>query len=376
VSIVISSLAFIWVITFFAVGRPLAASIPLVYQLASVGSLVVFARTKRFRLLRFHQLAMMSVFPFILQWSLGGYVQGSAVSLWSVTTPALAFMFGARAAPWFVSFATLTIASGVADDWLRDQVSSLGAGFITSFFVLNVLGAGLSFFLGLQYFNRERERARAALAAEQEKSESLLLNILPEPIAERLKEGEQVIADAHEVSVLFLDIVDFTATTAAMEPAAVVEALNEVFSDLDDLTDRFGLEKIKTLGDGYVAVAGAPVERRDHAEAVADFALAVRDEISGRPFGARALQLRIGIDTGQVVAAVIGKRKFSYDMWGDVVNTASRMESHGVPDRIQVTEHVFEALRDRYVFEDRGTIDVKGKGLMRTYFLEGRKPNR
>ena len=374
VALVISTLALVWVVTYFAVGRPLSAAIPLVYQLGSIGTLVVFARTKRFRLLRVYQLSMILVLPFALQWSLGGYVRGSAASVWALSTPALAFMFGGKPAPWFVGFVTLTVGSGLADSWVSEQVTEVSPGIITPFFVLNLFGAGMSLFLGLLYFNRERERARAALAAEQEKSEALLLNILPGPIAERLKAGEQVIADAHSaVTVMFIDIVGFTATTALMEPSQVTIALDGIFSALDDLADQYGLEKIKTIGDGYQAVAGAPVPRDDHVEAVANMALAVRDEIAGRLFGGGTLQLRIGVDTGPVVAAVIGKRKFSYDIWGDVVNIASRMESHGVPGRIQVTDRVHELLRDAYRFEHRGEIEVKGKGRMQTYFLEGRK---
>lgn len=374
VAIVVSALASIWVITYLALGRPLSASIPFAYQVASVASLVVFARTKRFRLLRIHQLVMMSVFPFLLQWSLGGYGQGSAVSLWALVTPALAFMFGGRPTGWFVAFLALSVVSGVAEPWLSDRVDAPSQTVVTSFFVLNAFGAGVSFYLALSYFNREREAIRAALAAEKAKSEALLLNILPEPIAERLKSGEQPIADSYPaVTVMFVDIVGFTSITARMKPSDVTASLDDVFSALDDLSGRYGLEKIKTIGDGYQAVAGAPVVRDDHAEAVADMALAVMDEVAGRPFGGAPLRLRIGIDTGPVVAAVIGKRKFSYDMWGDVVNTASRMESHGVSDRIQVTETVHGLLRDRYGFEPRGPVDVKGMGSLETYFLVGRR---
>ena len=373
-SMVVSALAFAWVITYFVVGRPLAASIPLLYQVGSITTLVVIARTKRFNVLRFQQLTLILVLPFALQWSLGGYVQGSAVSLWALATPSLAFMFGSRATPWFIGFAALTVASGLAEPSLRDLVDSPSQAMINSFFVLNAFGAGFSFFLGLLHFNKERERARAALAAEQEKSEALLLNILPRAIADRLKSGEEVIADAHPaVTVMFIDIVGFTSTTATMQPAEVTAALDDIFSSIDDLADRFGLEKIKTIGDGYQVVGGAPEPRDDHAAAVADMGLAVLDEVAGRPFAGGALRLRVGIDSGPVVAAVIGKRKFSYDMWGDVVNTASRMESHGVPDRIQVTAAVYDLVSSEFDFEPRGEIDVKGKGMMETYFLLRRR---
>ena len=218
------------------------------------------------------------------------------------------------------------------------------------------------------------DRAHRLLAAEQERSEQLLLNVLPAPIAARLKTGENVIADRFsDVTVLFADLVDFTRGSERVNPAAVVEVLDELFSSFDELARRHGLEKIKTVGDAYMVAGGLPVPRADHTEAVADLALAMRDEVahhqdaSGQP-----LQLRIGIDTGPVVAGVIGRQKFSYDLWGDTVNTASRMESHGVAGHIQVTDRTYQRLRDRYRLEPRGLIQVKSKGAMTTYLLVGR----
>jgi adenylate cyclase len=218
------------------------------------------------------------------------------------------------------------------------------------------------------------DRAHRLLAAEQERSEQLLLNVLPAPIAARLKTGENVIADRFsDVTVLFADLVDFTRGSERVNPAAVVEVLDELFSAFDELARRHGPEKIKTVGDAYMVAGGLPVPRAGHAEAVADLALAMRDEVahhqdaSGQP-----LQLRIGIDTGPVVAGVIGRQKFSYDLWGDTVNTASRMESHGMAGHIQVTDRTYHRLRDRYRLEPRGLIQVKSKGAMTTYILVGR----
>jgi len=200
--------------------------------------------------------------------------------------------------------------------------------------------------------------------------------VLPAPIAARLKQGEEVIADAFpEVTVLFADLVDFTRHSQRTSPAQVVQALNELFSAFDRLAQRHGLEKIKTVGDAYMVAGGLPVPRPDHAEAVAEMALAVREE-AGRhrdPAG-RPLQVRIGIDSGPVVAGVIGRRKFSYDLWGDTVNTASRMESIGVPGCIQVTERTYRRLRDCYRLECRGPVQVKGKGRLVTWFLVARDP--
>jgi class 3 adenylate cyclase len=220
----------------------------------------------------------------------------------------------------------------------------------------------------------EAVRSRRALALEQQRSERLLLNVLPASIAERLKAGEAVIADAFpEVTVLFADLVDFTRRSRRSSPAQVVATLNELFSAFDRLAQQHGLEKIKTIGDAYMVAGGLPEPRPDHAEAVAELALAMREEVARRadPSG-QPLSVRIGIDTGPVEAGVIGTAKFSYDLWGDTVNTASRMESHGIPGCIQVTERTYQRLRDRYRFERRGPIPVRGMGEMVTYFLLGR----
>ena len=220
----------------------------------------------------------------------------------------------------------------------------------------------------------EAVRSRRALQLEQERSERLLLNVLPAPIAARLKAGEEVIADAFpDVTVLFADLVGFTRHSQRTSPAQVVATLNELFSAFDRLAQRQGLEKIKTIGDAYMVAGGLPDPRVDHAEAIAEMALAIREEVARRtdPSG-QPLQVRIGIDTGPVEAGVIGTAKFSYDLWGDTVNTASRMESHGVPGCIQVTERTYQRLRDGYRFQRRGPIQVRGMGEMVTYFLLGR----
>jgi class 3 adenylate cyclase len=217
----------------------------------------------------------------------------------------------------------------------------------------------------------EAVRTHRALQREEERSERLLLNVLPAPIAARLKQREDVIADGFaEVTVLFADIVDFTRRSQRSSPQQVVQVLDDLFSAFDQLTKCQGLEKIKTIGDAYMVAGGLPVPRPDHAQAVAEMALAIREETARRsdPSG-QPLQVRIGIDTGPVVAGVIGSDKFSYDLWGDTVNTASRMESHGIPGRIQVTARTYQRLKDGYRFELRGPIQVKGKGKLVTYFL-------
>ena len=216
------------------------------------------------------------------------------------------------------------------------------------------------------------DRAEAALATEHARSERLLTNVLPVPVAERLKAGEEPIADdVPAASVLFADIVDFTPYAAGLPAREVVRLLDGVFSTLDDLVDEHGLEKVKTIGDAYMVAAGVPTPRPDHAHALAAFALAARDRFATQQGLWPALELRIGIGSGPVVAGVIGHRRFLYDLWGDTVNTASRMESHGLPGRIQIDEETRRLLGDDFQIADRGMIEVKGKGLVHTWFLTG-----
>ena len=227
----------------------------------------------------------------------------------------------------------------------------------------------------LQERNHVLEEATRALDAERQLSERLLLNVLPRSIAERLKRNTGVIADSFgEATVIFADIARFTPISLRLSAEEVVVWLNEVFSSMDRLSEQHGLETIKTIGDAYMVASGLPTPRPDHAEAAAEVALAFRDDMAHRtaPDG-EPLRIRIGMHTGPVVAGVIGTRKFTYDLWGDTVNTASRMESHGVNGAIQVTQATHDRLRDRYLFEERGEVEIKGIGSMRTYFLTGKK---
>lgn len=227
----------------------------------------------------------------------------------------------------------------------------------------------------LQNEIKEREVAEVALRLAQNKSDHLLLNILPAAIVENLKKDEGTTAERFDsATVLFADIVSFTSIAARISPLELVNFLNQIFSKFDQLTEKHGLEKIKTNGDAYMVAGGLPVPRSDHAEAIADMALDMQAAIAdfktdtGEPF-----QIRIGINTGPVVAGVIGTKKFSYDLWGDTVNVASRMESHGLPGCIQVTTAVYDRLKNRYIFEERGAIEIKGKGETIAYWLKAKK---
>jgi class 3 adenylate cyclase len=305
--------------------------------------------------------------------SLGGFRNSSAVCLWAFTSPLGALLFAgpAEAVPWFVAFVGLVVVSGAIDPALAAGAPHMPSGVLVAFFVLNVLGVTTTAYGLLQYFVRARDR-------EQARSERLLLNVLPEPVAARLKKDEGIIADlCPDVTVLFADIVGFTPLSEQLPAADLVALLDRVFARWDALASDMGVEKIKTIGDAYMVAAGVPLPREDHAEAMAGMALAMGREVarvateSGLP-----LQLRIGIDTGPVIAGVIGRAKFIYDLWGDTVNTASRMESHALPGTIQVTERTYVRLRERYELRRRGAIEVKGKGAMNAYQLVGLRDHR
>ena len=249
-----------------------------------------------------------------------------------------------------------------------DTIRALGISNILSVFFITILP--------VYYYARAVEIAEAALDRAHERSESLLRNILPAAIAERLKENPEVIAERYEsASVLFADIVNFTPFSERQTPEHIVATLNAVFSDIDELVEKHGLEKIKTIGDAYLVVSGAPNTREDHARALANFALELLDRIERTPDydvsteASWRLQLRIGMHSGPLVAGVIGKKKFAYDVWGDTVNTAARMESSGVPGRIHLTQAMAEKLDDNYLCEERGEIELKGKGTIKTFFL-------
>ena len=231
----------------------------------------------------------------------------------------------------------------------------------------NVLFVTIFLFAGMAYFVRQRNRFQA-------ESDDLLHNILPDEIARRLKTDRAMIADDYEsASVLFADIVDFTPMSATMTPPELVGLLNTVFTDFDAFVDELGLEKIKTVGDAYMVAAGVPVTRPDHAHAIVDLALRFRDHTAGNRFEGKDIRLRIGLNSGPIVAGIVGTHKFAYDLWGDAVNTASRMESGGIPGSIQITEATYELIRDDFVCEPRGIITLKGKGEMTAYLLIGRR---
>ena len=356
----------------FETGMKIPAAVALGYLLLSAVALVHLLLTKRPSVASYLQLVGLLLAPVLIQWNMGGFAASGAIVLWSLLAPLCAIVFaGTRLAVWwFGAFALLVLVASAQDisNGVTQQQVLL--------YCENVLLVSTLAFISLRFFVVERDKAQAALEREQARSESLLLNILPSPIAERLKAGSQTIADGYaEATILFADLVGFTRLSTTVSPEELVILLNRLFSRFDELSGRFGVEKIKTIGDAYMACAGVPVARPDHAEAVVDMAMAMRETLHEHnlEFGSN-LQIRIGINTGPVVAGVIGLKKFIYDLWGDTVNLASRMESNGVPDRIQVSTATWERLRDRYDFEPRRVLDVKGIGLVEAYLLIDEKP--
>ena len=296
----------------------------------------------------------------------GGMQQSNGNLVLAVLVPMGAgLLLGRRAAVLaFAGLATLVLWAAVTNS-STPSLLPISPALGVALYATNLLIAG-GIALGLvMLIDGERVKAKA-------RSEALLLNVLPAAIVERLQGGEQVIADhSPEVTVLFSDVVDFTPWSERVEPQRVVEALDNLFSAFDGLAERYRLEKIKTIGDAYMVVAGVPESRSDHAEVMLEMAIAmhrVADEQT--PLDGHRFQMRTGIATGPVVAGVIGRRKFSYDLWGDTVNTASRMESSGLPGCIQVTEATWLRVRDAYAWQVREGVEVKGKGPMTTYLLD------
>ena len=316
-----------------AAGRPATAIFAMLQAVMIVGLMVYLRRTRRVE----PTVAPMIISGLLIVASgvitLGGPIAAGTNLAWGLIAPLGAvLLLGPRAArPTLIAVIVLVIGS-VALDPVLSQQATIPNDLTRLLLAINLIGAALVSTGLVTYIDSERIKAKA-------QSDALLLNVLPVSIAERLKAGEQLIADhCPDVTVLFSDVVDFTPFAEAQEPGRVVQVLNELFTRFDRLAREHRLEKIKTIGDAYMVVAGVPDERPDHVEAMLEMALAMHREVDAHPpVDGRRLQIRTGIATGPVVAGVIGQQKFSYDLWGDTVNTASRMESSGIPGCIQVT---------------------------------------
>ncbi len=372
--------AILWLFLYWQLGPQFSATPAIGFQLLLAGNLLLFFKTRNFNFFRHTQLALFLFVPFVVQWSIGNFITASGVSLWGLLAPigAILILGPRESLAWFVAYLFLTALSGLFDYLLADAISFAPAArplvsVRTSvfFFALNFAAISSIAYLLLRYSTLAKERAQAELESahrllkdEQERSERLLLNILPAPVAERLKHDRQTIADGFaDVTVMFADIVNFTRLAEGLSPQQVFSMLNRIFSSFDELAEQYGMEKIKTIGDAYMVAGGLNDGPENYSVAIAELALAMRDLLH-RDFSVNHLHLeiRIGIGTGPVVAGVVGKKKFIYDLWGDTVNLASRITSEGVPGMIQVDETTWKRLRDHFEFHDPQTLYLKGKG--------------
>ncbi|HEX6734773.1 MAG TPA: adenylate/guanylate cyclase domain-containing protein [Azonexus sp.] len=376
----------LWLFLYGQLGPQFSATEPFIFQILLVANLLYFFHSGNFDFFRYSQLALFLFAPFAVQWGIGNFITASGTSLWGLLAPIGAVLFfGPRESiAWFVAYIFLTALSGFFDYYLADSLTATGPKVATEtsvfFFALNFAAISSIVYLLLRYAVQEKARAQAELEAtheklrqEQERSERLLLNILPGPIAERLKRDNKTIADGFaDVSVMFVDIVNFTRIAEGMTPQQVFAMLNRIFSSFDELAEQYGVEKIKTIGDAYMVAGGLNNEQHNYSQSIAELALAMR-ELLRRDFVVNDLQLdvRIGIGTGPIVAGVVGKKKFIYDLWGDTVNLASRITSEGLPGAIQVDAATHRRLVGRFAFAEPQSIHLKGKGDTVVYRLLG-----
>ena len=375
----------LWLAIYWGLGHRYSMAIPLGFQALSVLTITLYLRMKRLYLFAVVQLGLILFTPFAMQWSIGNFVNSSGVSLWGLMAPVGAVtVLGTRnSVPWFFAWLFMTVLAGVFDYLLAPpgRSTTVDMQVVSLFFVLNFAAISAMIYALLWYFASEKQKLRtlvdathAQMEIERDKSEKLLLNILPRSIAERLKRNEVNIAQGHaDVTVMFADMVGFTRMTEELSPAETVTILNDVFSEFDALADRHGVEKIKTMGDGYMAAGGLDTGAQIHyADAVAKMALDMVAAIHAyRERTGERVQIRIGIGTGPVMAGVIGTKKFIYDMWGDTVNVAFRMTGEASPGGIQVDATTHRRLHSRFRFDGGKEIEVKGKGRMQVFTLLG-----
>ena len=376
ISVLILPISLVWGGLYVGFGAP-SGLFAFAYFAISVGAIGLFAATRDAGLFLRIELLDILIAPNVSMIPLGGFITSTGVGIWGILAPMGALVFGSVGSGirWYLAFLAVFLGSGLAGE-IAGNTSPLPDWFTTAMLALNIAVGGTIVFTLLALFAKGRGDAMAALRIEQAKADNLLLNILPRSIADRLKADTHTIADQFsEASILFADVVDFTPLAEGLAPAEVVGLLDHLFSHFDTLAERYRLEKIKTIGDCYMVAAGVPTPRPDHARAVVLMALDMVEAMrSGDEVGHPGMELRIGINSGPVVAGVIGRKRFLYDLWGDAVNTASRMESHGTPGRIQITQATRDLLGDEFVCERRGTIAVKGKGEMEAWYVVGRRP--
>lgn len=372
-----------WLAIYWLMGQNYSTNIPLAYQAVSLSSLVYYLKTRNFIPFRFIQLSLFLFAPFVMQWSVGSSITSSGVTIWALLAPVGAVVVAGwrESIPWFVAYIILTSVSGFFDYFLGvGNTGGLEIKTIGVFFALNFAAMSSILYFLVRYFVLETEKIKhqldekhTLLVGEQKKSEILLLNVFPVNIAKRLKENQELIADGHsDVTVMFADITNFTQMTEQMAPQQMVALLNKIFSWFDAMTDKYDLEKIKTIGDAYMVVGGLTRHHEDYVKNIVDMALEMQELISQHPDLLRHnMGIHIGIATGPAVAGVIGSKRFIYDVWGDTVNLASRLADDGKKGEIFTDKTTYNRLRQHYRFESPNLLNLKGKGNTVAYKLLG-----
>lgn len=382
--------AMLWPLIYSALGKSFSTTLPLLFQLVLTGNMLLYIKNRNFDFFRVTQLGIFLFLPFITQWAMGNFISSSGIILWALIAPigALLCIGAHQSIGWFIAWIALTAISGAADYYLADPIFSAKNDIVpirTSlvFFAINFIAVAASIYLLLRYsilekrkMQKKLEETYVQLLVQQDRAESLLLNILPAPIAHRLKNTNQTIADGFaDVTVMFADIVNFTHLAASLSPNQVFTTLNQIFSAFDELAEKYGLEKIKTIGDAYMIAGGLDNNCPDYAHAIADMAIemntTLNQNINVNPLG---LGIRIGIGTGPLIAGVVGKKKFIYDLWGDTVNIASRITAEGLSGTIHCDATTYRRIAGKFVFEGPQSTPLKGKGIVDIYRLVGRKP--
>ena len=379
--------AIVWLAIYWIMGLKLPTTIPLLYQALSALILVIFLKTRNFDFYRFAQLSLFLFAPFVIQWSIGSFVNSSGIVLLALLAPVGAMVvYGARESiPWFAAYVVLTVMSGVFDYFLANgDLSGVPMRTVAVFFVLNFTILSSIVYLLLRYFVQQKDMFQSELSRqhelvrdEQKRSEQLLTAILPSHIAQRLKHEQATIADGFpDVAVMFADIVNFTSLAEELPPKEVVTLLDNVFTRFDELAEKYGVDKIKTIGEAYMVAGGLSGDGRPYVDAVADMALDMLEQArSDEAMQRHNIAFHLGIGTGPVIAGVIGAKRFIYDLWGDTVNIASRITADAPSNNIMVDKTTYRRLGARYEFSDPQEMMFKGKGKMTVYRLLGKRPD-
>jgi guanylate cyclase len=362
-----------WGLMYYFFGEKLAALIPLSYSFFSISSIIYFGISRRFWFFRFSQLVLILLLPFSLMIALGGFVNGSSVILWSLLSPLGALLFDkqSNAHRWLIAYVTLVVITGIAMPWLRFQ-NQLAAWQINLFFAINLIAVGSLIFLMVYYFVSKKNYFQA-------RSEALLLNILPKAIADELKtNGKAEAKQFDQVTVMFTDFKNFAGISEKLSPNELVAEIDSLFRAFDRIISRHNIEKIKTIGDSYMCAGGLPVTNNTHAFDVVSASLEILQFMlqhlnERKKEGWEPFEIRIGVHTGPVVAGIVGEKKFAYDIWGDTVNLASRMESSGEAGKVNISCSTYELVKDKFNCIYRGKIKAKSKGDTDMYFVEGAK---